>query len=49
MRLGAALATLRADMESLSAAHVPVAPGTADHLTDPNTLRIQAMDSRHVI
>ena len=43
MRLGAALATLRADMESLSAAHVPVAPGTAGYLIDPSTLRLQAL------
>ncbi len=36
MRLGAALATLRADMESLSAAHASSAPGRT-----PTTVRTQ--------
>ena len=46
MRLGAALATLRADMEALSAAHVPAAPGTADYLTDPNTFCLQSLGAQ---
>ena len=45
MRLGAALATLRADMESLSAAHASSAPGRTQ--TTARTQHVRTVGGMH--